>query len=121
MKLCGDDKTKSLYHFFFCFFFENQVQGQPDPCASPMTATSTSTLPTAAPTQMAVAPQAQPSVVTPSTQQQISNDQVLYVSQPQYQSGMVATTTGVPGHVDVNTAEPHAVPTVQPVVSKIII
>lgn len=103
-----------------------------------MTTTCTSTLPTAAQTQMAVGPQAQPSVLLRSTQQQVRNNPVLYDSPgvmpvqgivpevvaenpTQYQSGMVATTPGVPGQVDVNTAAPHDVPTVQPVVSNIII
>lgn len=103
-----------------------------------MIASCTSTLPTAAQTQMAVFPQAQPSVLMP-TQQQVSNSLVQYATpagtipvqyivpqvvvqiSTQYQSCMVPTIPGVPGQVDVNTAAQHGVPTVQPVVSKIIV
>lgn len=141
MKLYGDDDKMKSLHPFFCFFFENQVQVQPVPCASPMIATCTSTLPTAAQTYMAVVPQAQPSVLMP-IQQQVPNSLVLYATPagtirlqcivPQvvaqiptkYQSCMVPTIPGipgVPGQVDVNTAAQHGVPTVQPVVSKIIV
>lgn len=141
MKLYDDDDKMKSLHPFFCFFFENQVQVKPVPCASPMIASCTSTLPTAAQTQRAVFPQAQPSVLMP-TQQQVPNSLVLYATPAgtipvqrivpqvvaqiptQYQSCMVPTIPGipgVPGQVDVNTAAQHGVPTVQPVVSKIIV
>ena len=105
---------------------------QPIPGTQPVT---TGTLPTATQTQMAVVPQAQPSVLM-STQQHVPNNQVLYATPGtipvqgvvpqvvaqnpiQYQPGMVATTPGVPvaGQVDVNTASLYGVPAVQPVVS----
>ena len=103
---------------------------QPIPGTPPV---ATGTLPTATQTQMAVVPQAQPSVLMPTQQQHIPNNQVLYAAPGaipvvpqvvaqnpiQYQPGMVATTPGVPvaGQVDVNTASSYGVPTVQPVVS----
>ena len=105
---------------------------QPIPGTQPV---ATGTLPTATQTQMAVVPQAQPSVLM-STQQHVPNNQVLYATPGtipvqgvvpqvvaqnpiQYQPGMVATTPGVPvaGQVDVNTASLYGVPAVQPVVS----
>lgn len=105
---------------------------QPIPGTPPV---ATGTLPTATQTQMAVVPQAQPSVLMPA-QQHVPNNQVLYAAPGaipvqgvvpqvvaqnaiQYQPGMVATTPGVPvaGQVDVNTASSYGVPTVQPVVS----
>ena len=111
---------------------ENQVQVQPIPGTPPV---ATGTLPTATQTQMAVVSQAQPSVLMPTQQQHIPNNQVLYASPGtipvqgvvpqvvaqnpiQYQPGMVATTPGVPvaGQVDVNTASSYGVPAVQPVV-----
>ena len=112
---------------------ENQVQVQPIPGTPPV---ATGTLPTATQTQMAVVPQAQPSVLMSTQQQHIPNNQVLYASPGtipvqgvvpqvvaqnplQYQPGMVAATAGVPvaGQVDVNTASSYGVPAVQPVVS----
>ena len=105
---------------------------QPIPGTPPV---ATGTLPTASQTQMAVVPQAQPSVLMPA-QQHVPSNQVLYAAPGgipvqgvipqvvtqnpiQYQPGMVATTPGVPvaGQVDINTASPYGVPTVQPVVS----
>ena len=104
---------------------------QPIPGTPPV---ATGTLPTATQTQMAVVPQAQPSVLMP-TQQHVPNNQVLYAAPGaipvqgvvpqvvaqnplQYQPGMVAATPGLPvaGQVDVNTASSYGVPTVQPVV-----
>ena len=106
---------------------------QPIPGTQPV---ATGTLPTATQTQMAVVPQAQPSVLMSTQQQHIPNNQVLYASPGtipvqgvvpqvvaqnplQYQPGMVAATPGVPvaGQVDVNTASSYGVPAVQPVVS----
>lgn len=111
---------------------ENQVQVQPIPGTPPV---ATGTLPTATQTQMAVVSQAQQSVLMPTQQQHIPNNQVLYASPGtipvqgvvpqvvaqnplQYQPGMVATTPGGPvaGQVDVNTASSYGVPAVQPVV-----
>ena len=100
---------------------------QPIPGTQPV---ATGTLPTATQTQMAVVPQAQPSVLMPTQQQHVPNNQVLYAAPGaipvqgvvpqvvaqnplQYQPGMVATT---PGQVDVNTASSYGVPAVQPVV-----
>ena len=116
----------------FFFLLKNQVQVQPIPGTQPV---ATGTLPTATQTQMAVVPQAQPSVLMP-TQQHVPNNQVLYAAPGtipvqgvvpqvvaqnplQYQPGMVATTPGLPvaGQVDVNTASSYGVPAVQPVVS----
>ena len=100
---------------------------QPIPGTQPV---ATGTLPTATQTQMAVVPQAQSSVLMPTQQQHVPNNQVLYAAPGaipvqgvvpqvvaqnplQYQPGMVATT---PGQVDVNTASSYGVPAVQPVV-----
>lgn len=119
---------------------------QPVPRASPTIATCTGTFSTAAQTQIAVVPQAQPSVLP--TQQQVRNNpnnQVVYAvpdaipvqdivpqmvaqSPTPYLSVMVLTAPGIPvvsgipvhGQVDVNAAALHGVPMVQPLVSNII-
>lgn len=109
---------------------------QPVPRASPIIATCSGTFPTAAQTQIAVVPQAQPSVLMP-TQQQVPNNpnnQVVYAAPgaipvqaqnpTQYPSGMVATAPCIPGipvhgQVDVNATALHGVPMVQPLVSNI--
>ena len=114
------------------------MQVQPVPAAP--VAAYTGALPAAAPTQPAVIPQAQPSLLVP-TQQQVPNSQVLYAAAPgavpgqgmvppavpqdpaQYQAGvlpanhgMTLGTTAVAGQTDLSAA-PYGISGMQPVVS----
>lgn len=117
------------------------MQVQPVPAAP--VAAYTGALPATAPTQPAVIPQAQPSLLVP-TQQQVPNSQVLYAAAPgavpgqgmvppvvphdpaQYQAGVLPANHGmtpgaaaVAGQTDLSAA-PYGIPGMQPVVSDLI-